>query len=111
MPRKTTANAAKDELLAEFQALVADTEKLLQSTADVAGEQAEEIRGKIHDSLKRARDTLRDTKDSLKDNVRERSQAAVDATEVYVGEHPGRASASPPASASCLACWSAGAEP
>ena len=41
MPRKTTANAAKDELLAEFQALVADTEKLLQSTADVAGEQAE----------------------------------------------------------------------
>ncbi len=30
MPRKTTANAAKDELLAEFQALVADTEKLLQ---------------------------------------------------------------------------------
>ena len=65
MPRKTTANAAKDELLAEFQALVADT-----------------------DSLKRARDTLRDTKDSLKDNVRERSQAAVDATEVYVGEHP-----------------------
>ncbi|RCI71187.1 DUF883 domain-containing protein, partial [Pseudomonas aeruginosa] len=25
MPRKTTANAAKDELLAEFQALVADT--------------------------------------------------------------------------------------
>ena len=52
MPRKTTANAAKDELLAEFQALVADTEKLLQSTADVAGDQAEEIRGKIHDSLK-----------------------------------------------------------
>ena len=88
MPRKTTANAAKDELLAEFQALVADTEKLLQSTADVAGDQAEEIRGKIHDSLKRARDTLRDTTDSLKDNVRERSQAAVDATEVYVGEHP-----------------------
>ncbi|HFT8166705.1 TPA: YqjD family protein [Pseudomonas aeruginosa] len=88
MPRKTTANAAKDELLAEFQALVADTEKLLQSTADVAGDQAEEIRGKIHDSLKRARDTLRDTKDSLKDNVRERSQAAVDATEVYVSEHP-----------------------
>lgn len=31
---------------------------------------------------------MRDTKDSLKDNVRERSQAAVDATEVYVGEHP-----------------------
>ncbi|MEG6802812.1 DUF883 domain-containing protein, partial [Pseudomonas aeruginosa] len=41
-----------------------------------------------HDSLKRARDTLRDTNDSLKDNVRERSQAAVDATEVYVVEHP-----------------------
>jgi len=37
MPRKSTANTTKDELLAEFQALVADTEKLLQTSAELVG--------------------------------------------------------------------------
>ncbi|MDH4581439.1 MULTISPECIES: YqjD family protein [Pseudomonas] len=83
MPRKTAARA-QDDLLADFQTLVNDTEKLLQDTASLAGEQADELRVQIHESLKRARDTLRDTEQ----NLRERGQAAVQATEDYVQEHP-----------------------
>ncbi|MBD2836650.1 DUF883 domain-containing protein [Pseudomonas sp. JM0905a] len=83
MPRKTAARA-QDDLLADFQTLVSDTEKLLQDTASLAGEQADELRLQIHESLKRARDTLRDTEQNLK----ERGQAAVQATEDYVQEHP-----------------------
>ncbi|MCY1286352.1 putative protein YqjD [compost metagenome] len=83
MPRKTAARA-QDELLADFQALVSDTEKLLQDSASLAGEQADELRLQISESLKRARDTLRDTEQNLK----QRSQAAVHATEDYVQQHP-----------------------
>lgn len=87
MPRKTAVNAAKDELLAEFQALVSDTEKLLQSSADLAGAEADQMRSQIHESLKRARDAIYSTKDS----VRDQGKAAVDATEDYVGDHPWQA--------------------
>ncbi|KJK00315.1 YqjD family protein [Pseudomonas sp. BGr12] len=87
MPRKTAVNAAKDELLAEFQALVSDTEKLLQSSADLAGAEADQMRAQIHESLKRARDAIYSTKDS----VRDQGKAAVDATEDYVGDHPWQA--------------------
>ncbi|MBB4867994.1 ElaB/YqjD/DUF883 family membrane-anchored ribosome-binding protein [Pseudomonas nitritireducens] len=87
MPRKTAVNAAKDELLAEFQALVSDTEKLLQSSADLAGAEADQMRAQIHESLKRARDAIYSTKDSLRDQ----GKAAVDATEDYVGDHPWQA--------------------
>ncbi|PJI49713.1 MAG: hypothetical protein CTR55_10255 [Pseudomonas sp.] len=87
MPRKTAANSAKDELLAEFQALVSDTEKLLQSSAELAGAEADQMRAQIHESLKRARDAIYSTKDS----VRDQGKAAVDATEDYVGDHPWQA--------------------
>ena len=83
MQRKTTTQA-QDDLLTEFQALVSDTEKLLQHTASLAGDQADELRLQIHESLKRARETLREAEGSL----RERGKAAVDATEGYVQEHP-----------------------
>lgn len=87
MPRKTAVNAAKEELLAEFQALVSDTEKLLQSSADLAGAEADQMREQINSSLKRAREAIYSTKDT----VRDQSKAAADATEEYVNEHPWQA--------------------
>ncbi|MDU9413045.1 YqjD family protein [Pseudomonas sp. zfem005] len=83
MPRKT-ASRAQDDLLTEFQALVGDTEKLLQHTASLAGDQAEELRLQIHESLKRARETLQLTEEKIVD----KGKAAVAATEDYVQEHP-----------------------
>ena len=83
MARKTAQNA-QEILMADFQILVADTEKLLEHTASLAGEQADELRGQINESLLRARDTLKLTEESL----RERGKAAVVATEDYVQTNP-----------------------
>jgi len=57
---------------------------LLDDTAILAGDQADELRAKIHDSLLKARETLQLTEDSLRD----RSKAAVTATEDYVQANP-----------------------
>ncbi|GFM73250.1 membrane protein [Pseudomonas cichorii] len=70
--------------MADFQTLVADTEKLLEHTATLAGDQADELRSQIHESLLRARETLKLTEESL----RKRGQAAVIATEDYVQNNP-----------------------
>ncbi|AMO75342.1 Membrane-anchored ribosome-binding protein, inhibits growth in stationary phase, ElaB/YqjD/DUF883 family [Pseudomonas citronellolis] len=87
MPRKSTANTTKDELLAEFQALVADTEKLLQTSAELAGEEADALREQLRSGLGRARERI----DAAQSAVRDQGRAAVDATEDYVGEHPWQA--------------------
>ncbi|MEG1040026.1 MAG: YqjD family protein [Pseudomonas sp.] len=79
-----TAKTAQDVLMADFQALVRDTEKLLEHTATLAGDQADELRSQIHDSLLRARETLQLTQES----VRERGEAALSATEDYVQSNP-----------------------
>ena len=83
MARKTAKNA-QEILMADFQALVSDTERLLEHTASLAGDQAEELRAQIQERLLKARATLEDTKESLQ----ERGQAAVDATEDYVQANP-----------------------
>ncbi|WMI98227.1 YqjD family protein [Pseudomonas chlororaphis subsp. aurantiaca] len=86
MASKTT-KTAQETLMADFQALVSDTERLLEHTATLAGEQADELRTQIHDSLLRARETLQLTEQSL----RERGEAAVTATEDYVQSNPWQA--------------------
>lgn len=87
MPRKSNANATTDALLAEFQALVADTEKLLQTSTELAGEEADRLRDQLRSGLHRARERI----DAAHESVREHGKAAVDATEDYVGEHPWQA--------------------
>ena len=70
--------------MADFQTLVADTEKLLAHTASLAGEQADELRDQINDSLLRARETLALAEQTL----RERGKDALAATEDYVQTNP-----------------------
>ncbi|MFK0088341.1 YqjD family protein [Pseudomonas sp. NPDC090755] len=79
-----SAKTAQEILMADFQALVRDTETLLEHTATLAGDQADEMRSQVHDSLLRARETLQLTQDSM----RERGQAALTATEDYVQSNP-----------------------
>ncbi|TVT82845.1 YqjD family protein [Pseudomonas sp. H3(2019)] len=86
MARKTE-KTAQEILMEDFQTLVSDTERLLEHTATLAGDQADELRSQIHESLQRARETLKLTEDSL----RQRGQAAVIATEDYVQTNPWQA--------------------
>ena len=83
MARKTAKNA-QEILMADFQALVLDTERLLEHSASLAGDQAEELRAQITESLLKARETIEETKGSLQ----ERGQAAVVAAEDYVQTNP-----------------------
>jgi ElaB/YqjD/DUF883 family membrane-anchored ribosome-binding protein len=64
------AKTAQEILMNDFQTLVADTERLLEHTATLAGDQADELREQIHDSLLRARETLKLTEDTLRDRGR-----------------------------------------
>jgi len=79
-----TAKTAQEILMDDFQTLVSDTERLLEHTATLAGDQADELRDQIHQSLLRARETLQLTQNSLT----ERGKAAVTATEDYVQANP-----------------------
>ncbi|MDB5983062.1 MAG: hypothetical protein JWQ69_4077 [Pseudomonas sp.] len=81
---RTTAQTAQELLLSDFQTLVSDTEKLLEHSATLAGDQADELREQIHESLLKARETLQLTEESL----RQRGKAAVAATEDYVQTNP-----------------------
>jgi ElaB/YqjD/DUF883 family membrane-anchored ribosome-binding protein len=83
MPSQTAQNA-QEILKADFQTLVADTEKLLEHTASLAGEQADELRSQIRESLLQAKATLKSTEES----VRVRGEAAIVATEQYVQAKP-----------------------
>ncbi|MBM7060932.1 DUF883 family protein [Pseudomonas sp. UL073] len=85
MARKT-ANE-QDTLLAEFKALVSETEKLLQDSAALAGEEADSLRLQVNDSLTRARETLQDAEEALRGH----GKAALAATEAYVAENPWQA--------------------
>ncbi|MDR0281458.1 MAG: YqjD family protein [Paucimonas sp.] len=78
------AQTAQEILMADFQTLVRDTEKLLEHTATLAGDQADELRAQIHDNLLRARETLQQTNQDLRD----RGQAALTSTEDYVQNNP-----------------------
>ncbi|MEE1923701.1 YqjD family protein [Pseudomonas sp. 148P] len=78
------AQTAQEILMADFQTLVRDTEKLLEHTATLAGDQADELRAQIHDNLLRARETLQQTNQDL----RQRGQAALTSTEDYVQSNP-----------------------
>lgn len=73
-----------DTLMAEFKALVSDTEQLLQHSVELTGDKAEELRGQINASLQRARKALSSTEQALLD----RGKEALNTGEEYVREHP-----------------------
>ncbi|MDY0248773.1 MAG: DUF883 family protein [Pseudomonas sp.] len=83
MAKKPTS-AGNEQLLAEFKALVSDTEQLLQHSVELTGDKAEELRGQINTSLQRARQALGTTEQALL----ERGKEALSDGEEYVREHP-----------------------
>lgn len=76
--------AAQNALIEEFHTLIGDTERLLKHTQATAGDQTEELRGKINANLSRAKEMLKEQEISLRDQ----GQAAIQCTEEYVHTHP-----------------------
>lgn len=80
----TQTVAAKDKLITDFKAVVADAEELLHATANQAGEKVTAARGRIQERLRLAREEL----DRAEAAIVNRTKAAARATDGYVHEHP-----------------------
>jgi len=76
----------KDQLIHEFNDVLADTEALLKATASTGGEKLSVVRAKVEESLNVAKSSLIDAQAE----VLARTKAAAKATDVYVHENPWR---------------------
>lgn len=79
-----TTNVKRDELVSEFNTVVADTESLLKSLAAAGGEKAQTLRASVEDNLRAARERLA----QIEEDVEARAVKAAKATDHYVRGHP-----------------------
>lgn len=107
MARKTAASndseQIKDQVFSELQALIEESEKLLTESVSLVGEEADTLRAQLGLKLRQARDAT--------GRLGQRAQPVVDATQEYIGGHPGKPWRSPQASAWWSACcWGVGSK-
>jgi ElaB/YqjD/DUF883 family membrane-anchored ribosome-binding protein len=74
----------KKRLLADFNAVMNESDQFLKLVADEGGEQAGALRTKVERNLNAAKQQLR----SLEEAVMETTRAGAHATDEYVHEHP-----------------------
>lgn len=80
------AKTAREKLLADFQAVIADTEELMKSVSSDGAGKTQVLRDKVQDNLKQARDYLQDIEEAVVD----KSKVAARATDEYVHENAWR---------------------
>jgi ElaB/YqjD/DUF883 family membrane-anchored ribosome-binding protein len=74
----------KDQLIADFNVVVADAEALLKATANQGGEKLAEVRAKAEESLRVVKTRLAEAQDALLAKTKEAARV----TDVYVHEKP-----------------------
>ncbi|WHL27887.1 DUF883 family protein [Pseudomonas juntendi] len=82
-PEKATladSDQIKDQVFSELQALIEESEKLLNDSAALVGEEADSLRAQVSLKLKQARQAAA--------NMRDKAQPMVNATQDYIGGHP-----------------------
>ncbi|MDR1848774.1 MAG: DUF883 family protein [Zoogloeaceae bacterium] len=84
---QTAFASNKDRLVSDLKALVADTEEILKSTADVAGEKMANLRTKLEARLKDAKAKMADIEVVLLD----KTKACARATDDFVHDQPWKA--------------------
>jgi ElaB/YqjD/DUF883 family membrane-anchored ribosome-binding protein len=75
---------ARQQLLSDLKAVVADSEELLKATAGAAGERATAARTRVEESLRAAKDKIDEVDSAMLDRAKESAKAA----DEYVHEHP-----------------------
>jgi len=80
----TQTEVARDRLVADFRAVIGDTEELLRATANQTGERVTAARERLEERLREARDQLTE----LQATVSQRARMAASATDEYVHDHP-----------------------
>lgn len=84
MTQSSDLSAAKAQLIDDFGKVVADTEALLRSLADVSGEKAANMRAAVEANLDSAKDRLRE----LQGDALNRASGAAREADAYVHENP-----------------------
>ena len=74
----------KDKLVADFKAVVSDTEELLKLTAGTAGDKVADVRARLTDKLGSAKEKIQD----LEAVVVAKTKAAARVTDDYVHDNP-----------------------
>jgi len=87
MNATTETDVAKERLVRDFKAVVADTEELLKATASQTGEKVAAARVKVEESLADAKKRLTE----LSENLTVRAKEVAHKTDVMVHEHPWQA--------------------
>lgn len=84
MARKNAAvpdsDQIKDQVFSELQALIEESERLLNDSAALVGEEAETLRTQISLKLRQAREAA--------GNLRDKAKPMVAATQDYISGHP-----------------------
>jgi len=81
---RTTTSEAREQLVSDMKAVIADAEDLLKATAGAAGDRIAAARTRAEETLKAARAKLA----TMDDAMIERAKDAARATDDYVHEHP-----------------------
>ena len=81
---RSSSEAMKQKLLADFNAVVTEAEQLLKLVTDEGGDKANALRTKVERNLNAAKERLR----SLEDALMEKTKATARATDEYVHENP-----------------------
>ena len=84
MSQDTNVNASREQLIDDFNKVVADTEALLRTMAGVTGEKAIALRASVEENLRATKARLRE----LQSAAAEKTTAAARATDEYVRENP-----------------------
>ena len=84
MPPASDLNAAREQLVEDFNKVVSDTEALLRALASVPGEKTASLRASVEENLSAAKQRVR----QLQGAAMEKTAAAARATDEYVHENP-----------------------
>jgi ElaB/YqjD/DUF883 family membrane-anchored ribosome-binding protein len=84
---KVIDEVTKEQLIADFKAVVADAEALLRATANQGGEELAAVRAKAEESLRIVKARIADEQVALIVKTKE----AAKATDAYVHENPWKA--------------------
>ncbi|MBI3898882.1 MAG: DUF883 domain-containing protein [Gammaproteobacteria bacterium] len=80
----TQTEAAREKLVKDFRAVVADTEELLRATATQTGEKVTAVRARVEERLAVSKQQLAE----LERGIAEKTRAAARATDDLVRQHP-----------------------
>ncbi|MBE0625265.1 MAG: DUF883 domain-containing protein [Burkholderiales bacterium] len=80
----SSTQVIKKRLLADFNAVMSETDQLLKLVADEGGDKAVALRTKVERNLDSAKQQLR----GLEEAVMEKTRAGAHATDEYVHENP-----------------------